>query len=81
MSILSKMSLKTQAMVATAGILLLVLAFNTLTTIYVTTGKYRDALIAKTTVLADGIKKDINKAIGFGLPLSALEAWETSCVC
>ena len=73
MSILSKMSLKTQAMVATAGILLLVLAFNTLTTIYVTTGKYRDALIAKTTVLADGIKKDINKAIGFGLPLSALE--------
>jgi methyl-accepting chemotaxis protein len=73
MSILSKMSLKTQAMVATAGILLLVLTFNTITTIYVTTGKYRDALIAKTTVLADGIKKDINKAIGFGLPLSALE--------
>jgi methyl-accepting chemotaxis protein len=60
-------------MIATAGILLLVLAFNTLTTIYVTTGKYRDALIAKTTVLADGIKKDINKAIGFGLPLNALE--------
>ncbi len=73
MSKLSKMSLKTQAMIATAGILLLVLAFNTLTTIYVTTGKYREALIAKTTVLADGIKKDINKAIGFGLPLNALE--------
>jgi methyl-accepting chemotaxis protein len=73
MSILSKMSLKTQAMVSTAAILLLVLAFNTLTTIYVTTGKYRDALIAKTTVVAEGIKKDINKAIGFGLPLNALE--------
>lgn len=73
MSKLSKLSLKTQAMIATAGILLLVLTFNTLTTIYVTTGKYRDALIAKTTVLADGIKKDINKAIGFGLPLNALE--------
>ena len=73
MSKLSKMSLKTQAMIATAGILLLVLTFNTLTTIYVTSGKYRDALIAKTTVLADGIKKDISKAIGFGLPLNALE--------
>ncbi|HSQ78056.1 MAG TPA: methyl-accepting chemotaxis protein [Nitrospirota bacterium] len=73
MTILSKMNLKTQAMIATAGILLLVLTFNTLTTIYVTTGKYRDALIARTTVLADGIKKDITKAIGFGLPLNALE--------
>ncbi len=67
------MNLKSQAMAATAGILLLVLTFNTLTTIYVTTGKYRDALIARTTVLADGIKKDISKAIGFGLPLNALE--------
>ncbi len=70
---LSKLNLKTQAMIATAGILLLVLAFNTLTTVYVTTGKYREALIARTTALADSIKKDINKAIGFGLPLNALE--------
>jgi methyl-accepting chemotaxis protein len=73
MSIISKLSLKTQAMLATAGILLLVLAFNTLTNIYVTTSKYRDALIARTTVLAEGIKKDINKAVGFGLPLNALD--------
>jgi methyl-accepting chemotaxis protein len=73
MTKLSKMSLKTQAMIATAGILLLVLAFNTLTMIYVTTGKYRDALVGRTTALADAIKKDINKAIGFGLPLNALE--------
>ena len=60
-------------MVTTAGIILLVLAFNTLATISVTKGKYRDALVERTTAVANGIKKDINKAIGFGLPLNALE--------
>ncbi len=73
MNIISKMNLKTRAILATAAILFLVLAFNTLINIYATASKYREALIARTTALADGIKKDINKAIGFGLPLNALE--------
>jgi methyl-accepting chemotaxis protein len=73
MNILSKMNLKARAVAATTGILLLVLSFNTLVNIYVATSKYREALIGRTAAKADGLQKDILKAIGFGLPLNALE--------
>jgi len=73
MSILSAMNLKTRAVLATAGIILLVLGFNTLANIFTATAKYKEALVAKMTIEAEGIRKDINKAVGFGLPLSALE--------
>ncbi len=67
------MNLKTRAMVATAVILFLVIAVNTFVNISVATSKYRDALIARTAALAEGTRKDIAKAIGFGIPLSALD--------
>jgi methyl-accepting chemotaxis protein len=70
---LSSMNLKTRAMVATAVILFLVIAVITLVNISVATSKYRDALIARTAALAEGTRKDIAKAIGFGIPLSALD--------
>ena len=64
------MNLKTRAVLVTAGILFLVLAVNTLVNISVATNKYRDALIGRATAaLADGTRKDINKAIGFGIPV------------
>ena len=66
-------NLKLKAVAATAGILLLVLGFNTAVNIYSAAGKYREALISRATALAEGVKKDINKAVGFGLPLNALE--------
>jgi len=67
------MNLKTRAVLVTASILLLVLTFNTLINIHSATSRYKEALIAKTAALAEGIKKDISKAVGFGLPLNALE--------
>ncbi|OGW42349.1 MAG: hypothetical protein A2010_08670 [Nitrospirae bacterium GWD2_57_9] len=73
MKMIAGMSLKTRAVLATAGILLLVLSFNTLMNIYATTSRYREALIARTAAVSDGARKDIMKAIGFGLPLNALE--------
>jgi methyl-accepting chemotaxis protein len=73
MTILSKMNLKARAVAATTGILLLVLSFNTLVNIYVATSKYREALIGRTAAKADDLRKEIMKAIGFGLPLNALE--------
>ena len=66
-------NLKTRAVLVTGGILLLVMLVNTLVNIYVARGRYQEALIARTAALAEGVRKDINKAIGFGLPLSALE--------
>src|SRR5512143_1600613 len=73
MKILSSMNLKPRAVLVTASILLLVLAFNTLINIYSATSRYKEALIAKTAALAEGTKKDITKAVGFGLSLNALE--------
>ena len=73
MKILTSMNLKNRAVLVTSSILLLVLAFNTLINIYSATSRYKEALIARTASLADGIKKDITKAVGFGLPLNALD--------
>lgn len=67
------MTLKARAVVATGGILLAALALNTGLNIYSAAGKYREAVIGQTTALAEGIKKDIEKVTGFGLPLSALD--------
>lgn len=67
------MSLKTRAILVTSGILLLVLVFNTLANISAATSRYREALIARAAALAEGVRKDINKATGFGIPLNALE--------
>ena len=70
---LSTTNLKTRAVLVTGGIILLVLLVNTFVNIYASTSRYKEALIARTTALAEGIRKDINKAVGFGLPLNALE--------
>jgi methyl-accepting chemotaxis protein len=73
MKLPSNINLKTQAVLVTGGILLLVMMVNTFVNIYAATGRYKEALIARTTALAEGVRKDINKAVGFGLPLNALE--------
>ncbi len=67
-----RFTLKTRALAATAGVLLLVLSANTFINIRFFAGKYREALIARTSVVADSVKKDMDKALGFGLPLSGL---------
>ncbi len=69
----SEMNLKTRAVLATGSILLLALAFNTGLNGYSAAGKYREAVMGRVTVLAEGLKKDVEKVTGFGLPLNALE--------
>jgi methyl-accepting chemotaxis protein len=73
MSLLSRMDLKTRAVLATAGTILLVLTINTLVNAYSASSRYKEALLDKAAALAEGVTKDINKAVGFGLPLNALE--------
>jgi methyl-accepting chemotaxis protein len=73
MKLLPTLNLKTRAVLVTAGILLLMMMVNTIVNIYAASSRYREALIGRTTALAEGVRKDINKAVGFGLPLSALE--------
>lgn len=69
----AKMNLKARAVIATAGILLLVFAFNAVVGVYATTSRYREALLARSTAFAEETRKDITRALGFGLPLNALE--------
>jgi methyl-accepting chemotaxis protein len=73
MNVFAKMNLKTRAVFATGIILLLVLTFSTAVNVYTSTSRYQDALIARTAAMAEATRKDIMKAIGFGLPLNALE--------
>ncbi len=77
MKTLLDMNLKTRAVLLTAGILLLVLVFNTLVNITAATNKYREALIARATVLAEEIRKDVSKATADGTPLNELEEMGT----
>lgn len=69
----SGMTLKTRAVAATGAIVLLALVLNTALNVSSAAGKYRQAILGKITVLAEGLKKDIDKVTGFGLPLNALD--------
>jgi methyl-accepting chemotaxis protein len=60
-------------MLVTAGIIFAALGLNTLFIVYPAAGRYRDALIDRATVLVESVKKDIDKALGFGLGLDSLE--------
>jgi len=73
MKLWTAMTLKTRAVVATAGILLVALGLNTGLNITSAAGKYREAVLGRTTAMAEGVKKDIDKVTGFGLPLSAMD--------
>ncbi len=72
MNMVSRMNLKGRALFATAAILLVALGVNTSINMYFVTTKYREALITRTTILAEGIEKDIDRALGFGLPVQGL---------
>lgn len=73
MKLLPTLNLKTRAVLVMAAILLLVLTVNTAVNISVASSRYREALIARTTALGEGVRKDINKAADFGLSLNSLE--------
>jgi methyl-accepting chemotaxis protein len=72
----SELNLKARAVIATGTILLLALALNTGLNIYSSGSKYRDAVLGRVFVLAQGIEKDVEKVTGFGLPLNALEGMD-----
>jgi methyl-accepting chemotaxis protein len=65
-------SLKTRAALAIAGILLVALALNTAFIVYPAADRYREALIDRAAVVVEGAKKDIEKALGFGIALDGL---------
>ena len=73
MKLFTRMDLRSRAVAATGGIVLLALVLNTALSMATTAGKYREAVMGRTTALAEGIKKDIDKVLGFGLHLDSLD--------
>ena len=75
MNVFAGMNLKTRAVVATAGIILLILGLTLIRSSMSTRRRagIRTRLMEKVTAMAEGTRKDINKALGFGIPLNALE--------
>lgn len=73
MKLLSTLNLKTRAMLVTGGILLAVMLVNAVVNAFTVSNRYQEALIGRTAALASGLRKDITKAIGFGIPLNALD--------
>lgn len=72
MSMFSVSGLKARAVAVTAVVLFVVLGINTTVNVLFAKGHYKDALLSRLTATAEGILKDINKAIGFGIPLDGL---------
>jgi methyl-accepting chemotaxis protein len=66
-------SLKFRAVLVTAGILFVALALNTAFIVYPAAGRYREALIDRAAATVESVKKDIDKALGFGIALDGLE--------
>ena len=69
----SSLSLRAQAVAATGSIVLIVLGLNTAINFYSAAEKYREAVIGRTTAIAEDLKSDIDKAMGFGIHLNALD--------
>ncbi len=73
MKLWSELNLKARAVIATGSIVLVAVALNTGLNSYTAAGKYREAVMGRVTVLAQGIERDVEKVTGFGLPLNGLE--------
>ncbi len=73
MKLLPTLNLKTRAVLVTAAILLLVLTVNTAVNITVASSRYREALIARTAALAEGVQREIYNVTRLGLPLNTLD--------
>jgi methyl-accepting chemotaxis protein len=69
----SRLNLKIKAVLIASAIIFLALGLNTAFTISSADARYRNALIERTTALVESVQRDIDKAIGFGVPLNGLE--------
>ena len=73
MDVRTAKSLKARAVLASAGILFIALALNTTFIVYPAAGRYQEALIDRAAAVVEGAKKDIEKALSFGIALESLE--------
>ncbi|MBI5199730.1 MAG: HAMP domain-containing protein [Nitrospirae bacterium] len=69
---LRNMNLRNKAILLMVLILLSVLSINTIVLMKVVTGRYKNALLVKTTLIGKGIKSEISRPAEVGVPLGSL---------
>lgn len=67
------MNLRNKSILGVVLILSVVLGVNATVLMKDVTGRYKSALLSKTIVLGEGLKREINKTLQLGLPLEGLE--------
>ena len=70
---LSHMNLQKKAMSLLAAILFLILGLNTVVLTGVASKKYKQAMLAKSSAIGEGMQKDLGKAVNLGIPIESLE--------
>lgn len=67
------LSLRTRAVLTIAAVLIIALGGNTVVLTIVASGKYEDAIHAKTRAVSEGVKRDIEKALQLGIVLKDID--------
>jgi len=70
------MSLKKKSILLVAAILLTALGINTIVLAYIASGKYKDAILSKSTANGIAMKREIEKVLSFGIGLDALSGFD-----
>ena len=56
-----------------SAILFIIIAVNTSVLTYIAYNKYKGAILSKTTVIGDGMLREISKIVSLGVPIESLE--------
>lgn len=67
------MNLQNKAVTLLAAILFLILGLNTAVLTGVASRKYKKAMLTKSSLIGEGIQKELGKAVNLGIPVESLE--------
>ncbi|MEJ2695025.1 MAG: methyl-accepting chemotaxis protein [Candidatus Sulfobium sp.] len=67
------MNLQKKATFVVAVVLFVILGINTAVLTYIASNKYRQAILAKTQAVGEGLQRDLGKVLSLGVPVDSLE--------
>lgn len=67
------MNLQKKAVFIVAGILFFIICINTAVLTFIASEKYKNAILARTSALGEGLQKDLTKVLSLGVAIESLE--------
>jgi methyl-accepting chemotaxis protein len=67
------MNLRKKAVFIVAGILFFIICINTAVLTFIASEKYKNAILARTSALGEGLQKDLTKVLSLGVAIESLE--------